>query len=155
MRNVPSAEPMMPVTILESDLLRRATAGRATGPLLSAATMTPLTSPGAGGCCPGCGGPAGFCAGSDAAARLRTRASSANRMRFMGPALRKRGRWKLQGGWGGKTPTSSPHYDFDAPWFQKVVTARKVRQSPPIRERIVELVRMFASLGVDRHCALQ
>src|SRR5439155_24672416 len=43
----------------------------------------------AGGCCPACGGPPGFCAGSETAARLRTRAISAKRMRFMGPALKR------------------------------------------------------------------
>src|SRR6478672_12999488 len=119
MRNVPSSAPYPPATSLPSALLRTPTAGLATGvALLSAATMTPRTSPAAaGGCCP-CGGPAGFWAPSETAARLRTRATRTNRMRFMGPALWKR--WIVGISEEGGNPDSSRQYGLDNGRFQGV-----------------------------------
>src|SRR6266404_2189300 len=65
----------------------------------------------------------------------------------------------------GKTLPMSPHYDFDAPRFQKVVmapTKHSARQnssrapgSGEIREHVIQLVRMFAGVDVDLHGALQ
>ena len=58
----------------------------------------------------------------------------------------------------------SPHYDFDAPGFQKVVPgppsskvimAVRRHASGEIREHIVEFVRMFAGVDVDFHRALE
>src|ERR1700730_7951372 len=49
----------------------------------------------------------------------------------------------------------SPHYDFDAPRFQKVVIAPKSACSGEIREYVIQLVRMFAGVDVDLHCALE
>jgi hypothetical protein len=69
----------------------------------------------------------------------------------------------------------SPHYDFDAPRFQKVVMvarehsargnrsreSRAQRMFPQtlglgkIREYVVQLVRMFAGVDVDFHRALE
>src|SRR5438477_1735989 len=117
--------------------------------------MVPRTSPAAGACCwaPG-GGPLGFCADSETAARLRKRASSANKMRFMEPALT-RGVGRSRGA--GINPYFSfPHYGFDAPGFQKVGSPPKL---PDLlfpsggTQRIVELVGVFAGFDFDGHRA--
>src|SRR3981081_1881125 len=88
MRKLPSAPAIAPVTRDESFLLRIATDARATGSLFAVSTTVPSTSPfavGSGGVGRAWGG---FWASIEPAAP-RTRASTANTMRFMGPALSK------------------------------------------------------------------
>src|ERR1700737_1683774 len=88
MWKLPSGPVIAPVTRDESFLLRIATDVRATGSLVAVSTTVPSTSPfavGSGGV--GLAG-VGFWASIEPAAP-RTRASTANEMRFMGPALRK------------------------------------------------------------------
>src|SRR6267143_776470 len=87
MWKLPSGPAIAPVTRDESFLLRTTTDARATGSLVAVSTTVPSTSPFAAGS----GGVGlawvGFWAWIEPAAP-RTRASTANEMRFMGPALR-------------------------------------------------------------------
>src|SRR5947207_48311 len=120
--------------------------------------MVPRTSP-AGCCAPGGAPPVGFWADRETAARFRTRASSANRMRFMGPALsrrsgdegsRRRSKWV-------KTPTFIPGTTvLTLPGFKRLASfsnSLQLAYRSACAERVIELVRMFATFDFDGHRA--
>src|ERR1700682_1836017 len=111
MRKLPSGPAIAPATRDQSFLLRTAIDARAMGSLVAVSTTVPNTSPfaaGSGGIGLGC---VGFWAWIETVAP-RTRASTANEMRFMGPALRKDcGVEKVRGG--AKSHGRFWHYGFD------------------------------------------